>query len=51
MSKPRKKKNVEAVKSYTEGFSKQERAGYFDKLKLMGGKEPYKLASLAPRMQ
>ncbi len=42
MPKPQKKR-VEAAKSYREGLSKQERERYFDKLKLIGGKDPYKL--------
>lgn len=35
---------MEAVKSYREGLGKQERAQYFDKLKLIGGKDSYELA-------
>ncbi len=41
LSKPRKK-SVEAAKSDREEL-KQERERYFEKLKLIGGKDRYKL--------
>lgn len=43
MSKPRQKR-VEAAKSYRDGLGKQERARYFEKLKLIGDKDTYELA-------
>lgn len=38
---------MEAAKSYSEGLGKQKQAQYFDKLKLIGGKDPYELAPLS----
>ncbi len=46
MSKPQKcpEECVEAVKPYREGLGQQEKKQYFEKLWLIGGKDPYELA-------